>query len=406
MSDHPKYKSVDGGVTAAQGFVAAGIESRIRYHDRPDIGVIFCSERASAAGVFTQNAFAAAPVLVCKEHLAKSHGRARALVVNAGNANACTGRKGWRDAHSMAAGIADRLKVPSREVLVASTGVIGEPLPMDRVHKGIIFATHVVQNGGNGGFAASIMTTDTFKKELAIECEINGEMVRIGGCSKGVGMIAPNMATMLAFVTTDAKIAPALLQQTLQRVTARTFNRISVDGDESTNDSLFVLASGLSANVESHTTSIRQFEDALEYVCGELAKMNARDGEGATRLIEVQVRGAKNEDDADRAARTIANSPLVKTAVYGADANWGRIFMALGYSGAQFDPLKVGLSIGGVEMVKDGVKTKYSEDEATKRLKEDPVILTVNLNAGNADAIFWTCDLTEGYIRENASYRS
>jgi glutamate N-acetyltransferase / amino-acid N-acetyltransferase len=406
VSDNGKWTVVDGGVSAAQGFTSAGVEARIRYRDRPDLGIILCSERAAVAGVFTKNRFASPTIQHDREQIERSGGHARAVVVNAGNANAATGAKGLAAAKEMTDAVAAGLGIPADEALVSSTGVIGEHLPMDVVHAGIEAAVAAVNDDGNDDFSSCILTTDTVTKEVAVEITVNGEPVRIGGCSKGSGMIAPNMATMLGFVTTDAAVEPALLQQMLRRAVARSFNRVSVDGDESTNDTVFLMASGLSQPIESHTDATRLFEDALEHVCQDLAKKIARDGEGATRLIEVHVTGGRNEEDAERAARAVAESSLVKTAVYGEDANWGRIACALGYSGADFAQENVSIGVGDVTLVEGGARVEYSEEEATEQLKTDPVRIVANLGAGSGEATFWSCDLTEGYIEENASYRS
>lgn len=406
MSDHGEWTVVDGGVSAARGFSSAGIEARIRYRDRPDLGIIRCSERASVAGVFTKNRFASPTIQHDREQIERSGGYARAVVVNAGNANAATGAAGLEDARTMTNALATGLGFRPEEALVSSTGVIGEHLPMEAVRAGIETAISALNDGGNDDFPRCIMTTDTVRKEYAVELIINGEPVRVGGCSKGSGMIAPNMATMLGFVTTDAAVAPALLQQMLRRAVARSFNRISVDGDESTNDTVFLMASGLSQPIESHTEAATQFEAALDEVCEQLAKKIARDGEGATRLIEVHVTGATDEEDAERAARAVAESNLVKTAVYGEDANWGRIACALGYSGAEFSQENVTIGIGDVRLVEGGTRVEYSEEEATEQLKTDPVRIVIDLGAGSGEATFWSCDLTEGYIEENASYRS
>lgn len=397
---------VEGGVTAPEGFHAAGAEGGIRYRNRPDVGVIRSLQRASAAAVFTRNRFASPTIQANREHLAATGGYAQAIVVNAGNANACTGPAGLENARVMARIAAQALGVPEEEVLVASTGVIGEPLPMEPLRRGILAAVPALRRDGNGDFARAILTTDTHPKEIAVETLMGGHIVRVGGCAKGAGMISPNMGTMLAFLTTDAAVEPGLLGILLRRVVARTFNRVVVDGDQSTNDSTFLLASGKSAPVESHTEAEEQFAHALEVVCRELAIAIARDGEGATKLIEITVRGAKTEEDADRAARAIATSPLVKTAVYGHDANWGRILCALGYSGADFSPDDVDLWLENLQLVKNGVRTDYREEDATLCLRRETVRFLLDLHAGDESVTFWTCDLTEGYIRENASYRS
>ncbi|MBM3213378.1 bifunctional glutamate N-acetyltransferase/amino-acid acetyltransferase ArgJ [Candidatus Poribacteria bacterium] len=404
MSD--TFDVIDGGVAAAVGFEAGSGEGGIRYRDRHDVGMIRCDRRASAAGVFTRNLFSAAPIHVCREHLAQTHGFARAVVVNAGNANACTGDPGLAAAREMAAETARLLGIDAREVLVASTGVIGEPLPMGAVRKGITAAAGALGRGGGDQFARSIMTTDTTPKVYAIETSVGGSPLRIGGCCKGAGMIAPNMATMLCFLTTDADIDPALLQILLRQSVARSFNRVSVDGDQSTNDTVLILASGAGPRVESHTSSERQFADALTSVCQELAIRIAHGGEGATKLIEVTVVGGRDDGDAERAARAVAESNLVKTAVYGNDANWGRILCAIGYSGAAFDPYATDLWIEDLQLVRGGMRTDYQEADATALFSRDPLHIRADLHAGSGEATFWTCDLTEGYIQENASYRS
>jgi glutamate N-acetyltransferase/amino-acid N-acetyltransferase len=406
VSSDAGIHSVEGGVTAPLGFEAAGAEGGIRYHNRPDVGILRCDELASAAAVFTTNRVFAAPVGVSRAHLDQTGGRARAIVVNAGNANACTGEEGRAAARDMASHTAAILGVAQEEVLVASTGVIGEPLPMDAVRRGIDGAARALRRDGAGEFARAIMTTDSHPKENAVELSLGGQAVRVGGCCKGAGMIAPHMATMLAFVATDARVSPGLLSILLRRVVARTFNRITVDGDRSTNDSVFLLASGATETVEAHTQSERLFEEALEAVCGNLARQIARDGEGATRLMEVRVRGAKTEGDALAAARAVATSSLVRTAVYGRDPNWGRVLCALGYSGADFAQDRVELWIEDVQLVRNGVRTAYDEQAARHAFECDPFHITADLHAGDAEATYWTCDLTEEYVRSNAAYRS
>lgn len=397
---------VEGGVTAAEGFHAAGAEGGIRYRNRPDVGVLRCLRRASAAAVFTRNRFASPTIQANRERLAATGGYAHAIVVNAGNANACTGQAGLENAREMARIAAEALGVPEEGVLVASTGVIGEPLPMEPLRRGILAAVPALRREGEADFARAILTTDTRLKRVAVETCVGGRLVRVGGCAKGAGMIAPHMGTMLAFLTTDAAVEPGLLGILLRRVVARTFHRVVVDGDQSTNDATFLFASAESAPIESHTDAERQFAEALELVCRELAIAIARDGEGATKLIEITVRGAKTENDAERAARAIATSLLVKTAVYGNDANWGRILCALGYSGADVCPDDVELWIENLQLVKNGVRADYREEDAVTRLRKETVRFLLDLHAGERSATFWTCDLTEGYIRENASYRS
>ncbi|GIX05945.1 MAG: arginine biosynthesis bifunctional protein ArgJ [Candidatus Poribacteria bacterium] len=399
-------RPVVGGVLAAEGFCAAGVAAEIRYRGRPDVGLLVAERLCAAAGTFTRNRFCAAPVVVSREHLRRSGGRAGAIVVNAGNANAATGEQGLQDARRMAAQVAEGLGLQPEQILVASTGVIGEPLPMDRVQAGIDQAIAAVRSGGNGAFPEAILTTDTRKKEYAVEVVTPSGPIRIGGCAKGAGMIAPNMATMLAFLTTDAAVAPPFLQQALRRAVARSFNRISVDGDTSTNDSVFLLASGRGTVVESHTGTAAAFQEGLNLVCLELAKQIAGDGEGATRLVEIRVSGARSEEEAEDAARRIGTSPLVKTAIYGNDANWGRIVMALGNSSATFRTDAVDLWVGSVQLLQAGRRTDYAEEAATAQLQTNPVLIRLDLHAGEAEATFWTCDLTEEYVRENAAYRS
>ncbi len=401
-----QWKPIGGGINAAKGFISAGVEARIRYRGRPDVGIALCSTRASAAAVFTQNRFASPTIACDKERLAQTGGYARAVVVNAGNANAATGERGLADANAMCDRAAEKLGVNPAETLGASTGVIGQFLPMDKTLNGVDAAAEAVKNGGNELFSSAILTTDHAEKTSAVEAVIDGKTTRIGGCAKGSGMIAPNMATMLAFISTDAAAAPEFLQQALRRAAAKTFNRISVDGDCSTNDLVLVMASGMSAPIESHTEAADIFEAGLERVCRELAVQIVRDGEGASALIEVTVNGARTEEEAEIAARAVAESSLVKTAVYGKDANWGRILCALGYSGAQFDPKNVSLRLGETALVKEGRPLNYSEEEASARLSEDPVRVIADLGAGDGHAVFWTCDLTHGYIDINASYRS
>ncbi len=401
-----QWKPIDGGINAAMGFTSAGVEARLHYRGRPDIGLALCSTRASTAAVFTQNR-CASPTIACdKERLAQTGGYARAVVVNAGNANAATGERGFADAKAMCDRAAEKLGIDPAETLVASTGVIGQFLPMDKTLNGINAAVDAVKQGGNELFASAILTTDLAEKTSAVETTIDGKRTRIGGCAKGSGMIAPNMATMLAFISTDAAAAPEFLGQALRRAAAKTFNRMSVDGDCSTNDLALVMASGMSAQIESHTDAADAFEAGLEQVCQELAIQIARDGEGATALIEVTVNGARTEEEAETAARAVAESSLVKAAVYGKDANWGRILCALGYSGAQFDPKNVSLRLGDIELVKEGQPLHYSEEKASASLSEDPVRISADLGAGGGHAVFWTCDLTHGYIDINASYRS
>lgn len=399
------FQEVSGGVAAPRGFRAAGSHVGLK-RVRKDLALVVSQERAAAAATFTTNRVQAAPVLVTRAHV--QSGYLRAVVANSGNANACNGPQGLEDARRMARITAEALGIEPQEVAVASTGVIGVPLPMDKIAAGIPRVAKLVSPDGGADAAEAIMTTDTVPKQIAIELEIKGSPVRIGAMAKGSGMIHPNMATMLAFVTTDAAIEPAALQAVLRRSVERTYNRISVDGDTSTNDMVVVLANGLAghAPLTLDDPELARFEQALDYVNTALAKAIARDGEGATKLIEVRVVGAAGEADAVQAARTIARSSLVKTAIYGEDANWGRIVCAAGYSGVDFDPERVDVFIGPLPVARDGRGLAFDEERAKEILRASEVTVTVDLKAGPAAATAWTCDLTENYVKINASYRS
>jgi glutamate N-acetyltransferase / amino-acid N-acetyltransferase len=395
-----------GGVTAARGFTAGGVYCGIR-KTKKDIAIIHSATPAVVAGVFTQNKVVAAPLLVDKLQLEKSD-VCSAVVVNSGNANACTGEQGLKDAWTMVNTTADALHLPHEQVMVSSTGVIGQYLPMENIVNGILDLSTKLSVDGNKDAAEAIMTTDIFSKECALRFPLGSSKITIGGMAKGSGMIAPNMATMLAFVTTDAVISPAALQAALRMANNHSFNRITVDGDMSTNDMLLVLANGLAKNEEirEHTPAFQQFLVALEYVLIKLAKMIARDGEGATKFIEIVVNGARTEEEATQAARAVANSNLVKTALHGADANWGRILCAVGYSGIDFDPSKVAIGFNDLPVLQPNYKIVLDEEKAKAILSQDTITVLINLNQGSAEARFWTCDLTKEYIHINASYRS
>jgi glutamate N-acetyltransferase/amino-acid N-acetyltransferase len=395
-----------GGVTAAQGFTAGGVYCGIR-KTKKDIAIVQSATPAVVAGVFTLNKVVAAPLLVDKIQLRKSN-VCSAVVVNSGNANACTGEQGMKDAWTMVNTAADALHLPREQVLVSSTGVIGQYLPMENVLNGIRDLSTTLTVQGNTDAAEAIMTTDIFPKECALRLSFGSSVITIGGMAKGSGMIAPNMATMLAFVTTDAVIAPSALQSALRIANNHSFNRITVDGDMSTNDMLLVLANGFAKNeeIKENTPAFRQFLAALEYVLIKLAKMIARDGEGATKFIEIIVRGARTEDEATQAARAVANSNLVKTALHGADANWGRILCAVGYSGIEFDPAKVSIGFNDLPVLKTNYEIVLDEEKAKATLSQDTISVSIDLNQGSAEARFWTCDLTKEYIHINASYRS
>ena len=401
-------KQIDSGITAISGVRAAGIHAGIKKAaGAKDVALIVTDAPATAAGVFTKNSVTAAPVWVCREHL--TDGQAQAVIVNSGNANACTGEVGMANAQRMAAATAEQLGIDADLILVSSTGVIGQQLPMDKIENGIQTAASALSTEGGSDAAEAIMTTDTHPKSVAVEIEIDGTPVRIGGIAKGAGMIAPNMATMLSYLTTDAEINAETLQAALNRVVDDTYNLLTVDTDSSTNDTVLILATGRAGNAEIVTADGENYEafcEGLLFVCTELVKMLARDGEGATKLVEVVVKHAKNRDDAEKAARAVAESPLVKTAVFANDANWGRIMMAVGKSGAAFNPYQVDVWLADYQLVKDGMDAGYNEDEATALFAQDPVRITIDLRAGDAAVTMWTCDYSYDYIRINADYRT
>lgn len=406
------FEVIPGGIAAVPGFMAAGVAAGIKRVDSPkkDVAVIFTRYPAKAAAVFTTNKVKAAPIFVTREHLAG--GIARAVVVNSGNANACTGEQGMRDARRMASLTGELLGIGPREVIVASTGVIGVPLPMDRVEAGILRAVRDLSETGGASAAQAIMTTDTRPKEVAVRLELQGHPVAIGAMAKGSGMIHPNMATMLGFIATDAAISQPLLQSALRQVVGETFNMLTVDGDTSTNDMVALMANGAAGNPEisGPGADYDLFVQALSHVCRQLARMIARDGEGATKLVTVQVRQAPGVEDARRAAKAVANSNLVKTAIFGADANWGRILTAVGYSGAEFDPAKVDIFLAGEreteQVAGDGAGLRFDEEKARSILEGDEVTIVIDLHAGGAEATAWTCDLSYDYVRINADYRT
>src|ERR671921_265661 len=394
------------GATAAAGFLAAGVACGVRYEGRRDLGLLLSEEVGGAAAVVvTTNVVKAAPLLVTGE--AVEGGNVRAVVVNSGVANAATGERGLEDARRMQALAAAELKLEPEEVAVASTGVIGEHLPMDRGEAGIKEAATSLSGDGSP-FAEAILTTDTCTKEAVATVEIGGEVVTVGGVAKGSGMIHPNMATMLAFVTTDAAVEKECLQNALSEATERTFNRITVDGDTSPNDMVLLVANGTAGNepLTQRSPDYPAFEEAIEAGMRELAREIARDGEGATKLVEIIVEGAGDEASAATLARAIAGSSLCKAAIYGEDANWGRILNAMGYSGVPFDPGSVDLYFGPVKVFAKGEPVPHNPVEANASLAGDEVIVTARLGEGTASATAWGCDLTEEYVRINGSYRS
>lgn len=406
MNPRSDMQEYPGGVTLPRGFVAGGLYCGIR-KAKKDLAIIRSEKPATVAAVFTLNRTQAAPILVDKRQL-QTTSECSAIVINSGNANACTGERGLNDAWSMVRATARALEVPEEQVLVSSTGVIGQYLPMENVQNGIRDLAGRLDVSGAQDAAEAIMTTDTYRKESAVRFTLGRSLVTIGGMAKGSGMIAPNMATMLAFVTTDAAISRPLLQKALDRANRRSFNRITVDGDMSTNDMAVILANGVAGNelFGEHSEEFHLFCAALEYVMIKLAKMIARDGEGATKLIEVYVKGARSESEAEVVARSVANSNLVKTAVHGNDANWGRIMAAVGYSGAPVDPDIVEIRINDLPVLNKGYEIVLDEARTATALATDHVLITVDLNLGRDEVRFWTCDLTKEYVHINASYRS
>ena len=404
---------ISGGVTAAKGFCAASTAAGIKYKDRKDMALIFSKTPCKAAGTFTTNIVKAAPVKWDQKIVAES-ACAHAVVVNAGIANACTGQEGMDYCSQTADHAAELLKIPADSVLVASTGVIGMQLPMERIKDGVSAMVPELSDANEAGHQASlaIMTTDTHEKEVAVEIELGGKTVTIGGMCKGSGMIHPNMCTMLSFVTTDAAITKELLQEALSEDVKDTYNMISVDGDTSTNDTCLLLANGEAGNAEisEKNEDYRKFAEALNFVNTTLAKQMAGDGEGATALFEVKVIHAKDKEQAKVLSKSVITSNLTKAAIYGHDANWGRILCAMGYSGAVFDPEKVDLYFssknGEIKIIEDGVALDYSEEEATKILSAEAVTATADIKMGDASATAWGCDLTYDYVKINADYRS
>lgn len=418
----PEPLIVPGGVTAARGFCASGIHAGFRRNpERLDMALVVADEPCACAAVFTRNVFCSAPVSISREHLdapagSPAYGTARAVVINSGNANAATGEPGLEAARATARMVGEALGCPDAEVMVASTGVIGEHLPLRPFEEGIPLAVERLSSDGGADAARAIMTTDTCSKEAAVSFEgapigYPGCTFTVGGMAKGSGMIMPDMATMIAVVATDAPVLPDVLHAALVAIVDDSFNKVSVDSDTSTNDSCFLLASGRAAPANADpfaldTPAYRAFCEALACVCQNLARQMAADGEGATRLITVKVTGAATPSDADAAARAVANSPLVKTAVYGHDANWGRIAMAIGKSGAVFRQEDVAIDMLGLPVCRGGLTVPFDEGEALRRFEQPETIIDIDLGAGIAAATVWTCDLTHEYISINGDYRS
>ena len=406
-------KEIEGGVTAAKGFQAAAAAAGIKYQGRTDMAMIYSQTPCVAAGTFTTNVVKAAPVKWDQE-IVYHHPHAQAVVCNSGIANACTGEKGYGYCKETAQAVSQALGISEDSVLVASTGVIGMQIPIDRITAGV----KALVPGLDGSIAAgteaakAIMTTDTVKKEVAVQVQIGGQTVTVGGMCKGSGMIHPNMCTMLSFITTDACISKEMLQKALSEDIKDTYNMVSVDGDTSTNDTVLLLANGQAGNpkITEEGEDFKAFCQALNYVNTTLAKKIAGDGEGATALFEVKIIGAESKQQAVTLAKSVITSSLTKAAIYGHDANWGRILCAMGYSGAQFDPEKVDLyfesSAGKLKIIENGVSTGYNEEEATKILSQSEVTAIADVKMGCVSATAWGCDLTHEYVNINADYRS
>lgn len=394
------------GVTYAKGFKAAGVKAGIKVSGNLDVAVIYTEKEAAVAGTFTQNKVAAAPVYVSKEVVAT--GSAHAIVANAGCANACTGQQGLDDAHEMARLTAEALKVKADDVIVGSTGVIGVTLPMEKIAAGIKDAAANLSENGSENAGNAIITTDTHSKSVTATFTIDGKEVRIGAIAKGSGMIHPNMATMLCYITTDVNIDQPLLQSALSECVEKSFNMISVDGDMSTNDMAIVLANGEAGNAQivCEDDNYEIFLENLMDVCVALAKEIAADGEGATKFITVNVHGAESFADGKTVGMAIANSPLVKTAFFGEDPNWGRIICAVGYSGANMLPEKTVVKIGDIAIFANGMGTQYDEKALAEIMQQKAITINIELGMGDSDATVWTCDLSYDYVKINGEYHT
>lgn len=408
-----KIKPFNGGVTAAAGFRASGIHAGIKKGRQPDLALVASEHACTTAGVFTTNRFSAAPVLLSRQHM--KGGQLQAIIANSGCANACTGTQGESDAREMAELTANELKIPRHLVAVASTGVIGDFLPMDRVRTAVPRLAKALSPKRGRLAARAIMTTDTVTKEAAVRVFIEGWPITIGGMAKGAGMVHPHMvsasrkATMLAFLTTDAAIDPPLLQQTLQTAVDQTFNMVTVDGDTSTNDTVLIMANGRSKvpKLPAASAALDIFQSGVTEVCRTLAKMIARDGEGATKLVEIIIRQSKDLQEARVVGMAMANSPLVKTAFFGNDPNWGRFMSSIGASGVDLDLRRIDLFIDGIQIVRGGIGIgKKAEERASRMMKKKTFSVTVDLHTGPTDATVWTCDLSPRYVKINAAYRS
>lgn len=410
MIELKDYKFIDGGVCAAKGFVASGVNAHIKANSKKnDMAIVYCDKLCNAAALYTQNKVKGAPITVTKKHL--ENGKAQGIIVNSGNANTCNSN-GVEIAEGACELTAKALGISADDVIVASTGVIGQKMSLEPFEKNIPLLAEKLSREGYNDACNAIMTTDTRQKQFAVEFTLDNKTCHIGGMSKGSGMINPNMATMLAFITTDVNISSEMLYKALKADNAVTYSMVSVDGDTSTNDTLAIMASGYADNEEiiSEGDDFDIFVSALYSVMVRFAKETARDGEGASKLIECTVLNAHSEDTAKTAALSVINSPLLKAAMSAADANWGRVMCALGYSKANFDVTKVSVdfasSVGKIRVCENGVGYDFSEDEAYKILSEDEVKIIINLNEGKESAVAWGCDLTYDYVKINAEYRS
>jgi len=402
----PSWNAVEGSLATPKGFRAAAAAAGIKKAPGAlDLALIVCDvPGASAAGVFTTNRAAAAPVVLCRQNLKNNRGRARAIIANSGNANACTGRAGQAVAQQTGKAVADLLGLKPQEVFVSSTGVIGTPLKVDLILKQLPILKEILSIESAPEVPRALMTTDSFPKSAVLRSKIGGKTVTLAGVAKGAGMIHPHMATMLSYITTDASVAPAALQKMLRAAVDASFNRITVDGDTSTNDTVIALASGAAgANIRAGTPAAKKFQQGLTELCQTLARMIVKDGEGATKIARIEAHGARNASDAERVARAVANSPLVKTALAGGDPNWGRIVCAVGYSGAAIDASKVDVRVNNLYLCRRGVHAGFDESAAKKELDNSELTVRIDLHQGKADAWVWTCDFTHEYIRINAS---
>ncbi|MCC6542922.1 MAG: bifunctional glutamate N-acetyltransferase/amino-acid acetyltransferase ArgJ [Nitrospirae bacterium] len=398
-------KEIPGGITAPKGFFASGIYAGIKRTNKLDLAIIYSERDAAVAGTFTTNKVKAPPVIFTEKQI--KNGRARAVIVNSGNANACTGAQGMKDAKEMADLTADALFIDKDLVCVSSTGVIGELLPMSRIKASIKQAANSISPDGGSDAAIAIMTTDTFPKEVAVRGRVGGKTITVGGIAKGSGMIHPDMATMLAFISTDAAVDKSTLRAILSKEVNKSFNKITVDGDTSTNDMVLCMANGMAGNSPLANKDLALFQKMIGHVCRSLALMIARDGEGATKLVEVFVRRAKSDKDAEKVGFAVANSSLVKTAIFAGDPNWGRIMAAIGYSGAVVIEDRISISFDKVKLVRNGLGLgKEIEKKVAEVMKNKEYLITIDLNVGNCETSVWTTDLSYDYVKINVAYRS